>query len=330
MRRRNFIKGIVGSATVWPLFARAEQPNRMRRIGVLMSAASDDPLGQANSTAFAQGLQQLGWEVGRNVRIEYRWGGGDTERYRHYAAELVAWGPDVILATATSIVADLQQVSRTVPIVFVATIDPVGAGIVGSLSRPGGNATGFTAFEFSLSAKLLELLKEMAPNVSRVAVIRDPSVAAGAGGFAAIQTAAPSLGVELVAIGVQGAAEIETGITEFARAPNGGLIVVGPPSSMFAYRELVITLTSRHRLPAVYASLTFVDAGALISYGSNLTDQYRQAASYIDRILKGEKPADLPVQAATKFELVINLKAAKAIGLTVPPSLLARADEVID
>jgi putative tryptophan/tyrosine transport system substrate-binding protein len=329
MRRRDFVRAIVGSTATWPLAAYAQQPDRVRRIGVLMSMTADDAMGQAYSTAFAQGLQQLGWEVGRNVRIEYRWGGGDTERYRRYAVELVASGPDVILATATSIVADLQQVSRTVPIVFVATIDPVGGGVVASLSRPGGNATGFTAFEFSLSAKLLELLKEIAPNVNRVAVIRDPSVAAGAGGFAAIQTAAPSLGVELIAIGVHGAAEIESGITEFARVPNGGLIVVGPPSSIFAYRELIITLIGRHRLPAVYASLTFVD-GALISYGSNMTDQYRQAASYIDRILKGEKPADLPVQAATKFELVINLKTAKEIGLTVPPSLLARADEVIE
>jgi putative ABC transport system substrate-binding protein len=295
-----------------------------------MSTAADDPIGQAWGTAFAQGLQQLGWEVGRNIRIDYRWGGGDTERYRRYAAELVASGPDVILATAASIVADLQQESRTVPIVFVSTIDPVGAGLVASLSRPGGNATGFTPFEFSLSAKLLELLKEIAPNVSRVAVIRDPSVAAGAGGFAAIQTAAPSLGVDLFAIGVRDAAEIETGISEFERAPNGGLIVVGPPSSIFAYSGKIIALAARHRLPAVYAGLNFAAAGALVSYGTNVIDQHRQAASYVDRILKGEKPADLPVQAATKYALVINLKTAKALGLTVPPALLARADELIE
>ena len=330
MRRRELIALVGSVAAAWPLAAHAQQPERMRRVGVLMSTAADDLIGQSWSTAFAQGLQQLGWEVGRNISIDYRWGGGDTERYRRYAAELVASGPDVILATAASIVADLQQASRTVPIVFVSTIDPVGAGLVASLSRPGGNATGFTPFEFSLSAKLLELLKEIAPTVSRVAVIRDPSVAAGAGGFAAIQTAAPSFGVELSAIGVHDAAEIETGITEFARAPNGGLVVVGPPSSIFAYSERIIAFAAKRRLPAVYASLNFAAAGALASYGTKVIEQYRQAASYVDRILKGEKPADLPVQAATKYALVINLKTAKALGLTVPPAMLARADEVIE
>jgi putative ABC transport system substrate-binding protein len=302
----------------------------VRRIGVLMSTAADDSLGQAWSAAFAQGLQQLGWEVGANVRIDYRWGGGDTERFRRYAAELVALAPDVIVATAASIVGDLQQASRTVPIVFVTIIDPVGSGLVANLARPGGNATGFTAFEFSLSAKLLDLLKEIAPGVTRVAVVRDPFVPAGSGGFAAIQTAAPSFGVELTPVGVHDAEEIERGITEFARGSNGGLIVVGPPSSMQLHRGLIATLAARYRLPAVYASLTFATAGALISYGPDPIDQYRSAAGYVDRILKGEKPADLPVQAPTKYELVINLKTAKALGLTVPSQLLARADEVIE
>jgi putative tryptophan/tyrosine transport system substrate-binding protein len=255
---------------------------------------------------------------------------GDTERFRKYAAELVALGPDVILGTAASIVAALQQVSRTIPIVFVSTIDPVGAGLVASLARPGGNATGFTSYEFSLSAKLLELLKEIAPGVTRVAVIRDAAVAAGLAGFAAIHTAAPSFGVELSPVGVRDAAEIEGGIMAFAPASNGGLIVVGPPSSLFIHRELIVTLAAKRRLPAVYAGVTFVSAGALACYGTNPIDQYRRAASYVDRILKGEKPADLPVQAPTKYELVINLKTAKALGLEVPPTLLARATEVIE
>jgi putative ABC transport system substrate-binding protein len=330
MRRRDFITLVGGAAVTWPLAARAQQPRRMRRIGVLMYTAADDALGQAWSAAFAQGLQQLGWEVGGNVRIDYRWGAGDTDRFRRYAAELVALGPDVILGTAASIVADLQQASRTVPIVFVSTIDPVGAGLVASLARPGGNATGFTAFEFSLSAKLLELLKEIAPGVMRVAVIRDATVAAGLGGFAAIQTAAPSFGVELSPVGVSGAAEIEGGIMQFARGSNGGLIVVGPPSSIFAHRELIVTLAAKYRLPAVYLGAGFASAGALASYGISPTDQYRRAASYVDRILKGEKAADLPVQAPTKYELVINLKTAKALGLDIPATVLARADEVIE
>jgi putative ABC transport system substrate-binding protein len=329
MRRREFISLLAGTAA-WPLAARAQQADRVRRVGVLMSTAADDAQGQAWSAAFAQGLQQLGWEVGGNVRIDYRWGAGDTDRFRKYAAELVALGPEVILGTAASIVADLQQLSRTIPIVFVSTIDPVGAGLVASLARPGGNATGFTSFEFSLSAKLLELLKEIAPGVTRVAVIRDATVAAGLGGFAAIQTAAPSFGVELSPVGVRDAAEIERGIMEFAPASNGGLIVVGPPSSIFAHRELIVTLAAKRRLPAVYAGVAFVSAGALASYGTNPIDQYRRAASYVDRILKGEKPADLPVQAPTKYELTINLKTAKALGLEVPTPLLARADQVIE
>jgi putative tryptophan/tyrosine transport system substrate-binding protein len=327
MRRRDFIKVIAVSTAAWPLAARAQKSSSMRRVSVLMSTASDDSLGQAYSAAFAQGLQQLGWEIGSNIRIDYRWGSGDTERFRKYAAELVGLSPDVILGTAASIVRALQEASRTIPIVFVTTIDPVGSGLVASLSHPGGNATGFIAFEFSLSAKLLELLKEIAPGVNRVAVLRDPTVPAGSGGFAAIQTAAPSFGVELTAIDVSADA-IERGITEFARAPNGGLLVVGPTSSMTQQRDLVVTLAAKYRLPAVYHSFAF--AGALLAYGVNSIDQYRRAAGYVDRILKGEKPANLPVQAPTKYELIINLKTAKALGLAVPQSLLARADEVIE
>jgi putative tryptophan/tyrosine transport system substrate-binding protein len=328
--RRKFIAALGGVAVAWPHTVRAQQRSRVRRVGLLMSLAADDPLGQTYVAAFAQGLQQLGWEVGTNVQIDTRWGAGDTERFRKYAGELVASAPDVIVGTAASIVGDLQQASRTVPIVFVTTIDPVGSGLVASLARPGGNATGFTAYEFSLSAKLLELLKEIAPGVSRVAVVRDPSVAAGSGGFAAIQTAAPSFGVELTPVGVHDASEIERGIREFAHGSNCGLIVVGPASSIQLHRDLIVTLAARHHLPAVYAGVTFVSAGGLISYGANATDQFRQAAGYVDRILKGEQPADLPVQAPTKYELVINLKTAKALGLTVPASLLARADQVIE
>jgi ABC-type uncharacterized transport system substrate-binding protein len=327
MRRRDFIKVIAVSAAACPLAARGQKSSSVRRVSVLMSTASDDSLGQAYSAAFAQGLQQLGWEIGSNIRIDYRWGSGNTERFRKYAAELVGLSPDVILGTAASIVRALQEASRTIPIVFVTTIDPVGSGLVASLSHPGGNATGFIAFEFSLSAKLLELLKEIAPGVNRVAVIRDPTVPAGSGGFAAIQTAAPSFGVELTAIDVSADA-IERGIIEFARAPNGGLLVVGPTSSMTQQRDLVVTLAAKYRLPAVYHSFAF--AGALLAYGANSIDQYRRAAGYVDRILKGEKPANLPVQAPTKYELIINLKTAKALGLTVPQSLLARADEVIE
>ena len=330
MRRREFITLVGGTAAGWPFAACAQPAGPVRRIGVLMSTAADDSHGQSYIAAFAQGLQQLGWEVGGNVRIDYRWGAGDTERFRSYAAELVALAPDVILASAASIVADLQQASRTVPIVFVTTIDPVGSGLVASLARPGGNATGFSAFEFSLSAKLLELLKEIAPRVTRVAVVRDPSVPAGSGGFAAIQTVAPSFGVELTPVGVHDAGEIERGIAEFARGSNGGMIVVGPVSSMQTHRDLVVTLAAQHLLPAVYAGALFVAAGGLISYGSDPIDQYRRAAGYVDRILKGEKPADLPVQAPTKYQLVVNLKTAKTLGLDVPPTLLALADEVIE
>jgi putative ABC transport system substrate-binding protein len=318
------------AAITWPLAVCAQQPSRLRRIGVLMNTTAEDPMGQAASAAFAQGLQQLGWEVGNNVWIDYRWGQGDTDRFRKYAAELIALAPDVVLATANSIVGDLEQLTRTVPIVFVTTIDPVGGGLVASLARPGGNATGFTIAEFSLNAKLLELLKEIAPSTTRVAVIRDPFVSAGSGGFAAIQTAAPSFGVELTPIGVRDADEIERGITEFARGPNDGIIVVGPPSSMQIHRDLVVTLAVRHHLPAVYATVAFVPNGGLVSYGADPVDQYRRAAGYVDRILKGEKPADLPVQAPTKYQLVVNLKTAKALGLAIPATVLGRADEVIE
>jgi putative ABC transport system substrate-binding protein len=328
MRRRDFIVG-ASAAAAWPLTVRAQQPERMRRIGVLMN--TDAEQGQAWHAAFVQALQQLGWQLGSNVQVDTRWGAGNTELFRKYAAEMVASNPDIVLATANSIVADFEQISRTVPIVFVTTIDPVGSGFVASLARPGGNATGFTNFEFSFNAKLLDLLKEMSPSTTRIAVVRDPFVMAGSGGFAAIQTAASSLGIELVPIGVRDADEIEHGIAEFARGANGGLIVVGPPSSIIpSNRDLIVRLAVQHHLPAIYASLGFVSFGGLISYGSDQITDYRRAAGYVDRILKGEKPADLPVQAPTKYNLIINLKAAKAAGLTVPPSLLARADEVIE
>jgi putative ABC transport system substrate-binding protein len=330
MKRREFISLIGGTVAAWPLAVRAQQqPNRVRRIGALMNTNTEQ--GQAWHAAFVQGLQQLGWEIGNNVQIDTRWGAGDTELFRKYAAELVASKPDVILGTANSIVGDLQQASRTVPIVFVTTIDPVGGGLVASLARPGGNATGFIAFEFSLNAKLLDLLKEVAPGTARVAVVRDAFVPAGSAGFAAIQTAASSMGVELIPIGVRDTDEIEHGIAEFARGSSGGLIVVGPPSSVAPpNRNLIVRLAIQHHLPAIYATPAFVSAGALISYGSDPIADYRRAAGYVDRILRGEKPADLPVQAPTKYKLIVNLKTAKAAGLTIPPSMLATADEVIE
>jgi ABC-type uncharacterized transport system substrate-binding protein len=328
--RRKFLATLGGAAAAWPLAARSQQPERVRRIGVLMSMVENDPRGMEFITAFAQGLGELGWTIGRNVRIEYRWGAGDLDRFHRYAAELIALSPDVVLASAGSIVGAFQQASRTVPIVFVTTIDPVGGGLVESLARPGGNATGFSTREFGMMGKWLELLKELAPRVSRVAVIRDPAVPAGSGGLAAIQTVAPSFGVELTPIGVRTADEIERSITAFARSENGGVIVVGPTSSVQPHRNLIIALAARHRLPAVYSGTVWSKAGGLISYGPDPVDQYRRAAGYVDRILKGEKPADLPVQAPTKYELVINLKTAKALGLEVPPTLLARADEVIE
>ena len=331
MKRREFITLLGGAAAAWPLASQAQQPPaKARRIGVLLSMVESDPRGLEYITAFAQGLAELGWAVGRNVRIEYRWGAGDLDRFRRYAAELVALSPDVVLASGGSIVGAFQEASRTVPIVFVATIDPVGGGYVESVSRPGTNATGFASFEFSMAGKWLELLKEMAPGVKRVTVIRDPSVPAGSGGLAAIQTVAPSLGVELTPIGVRDAGEIERAITAFARGSNGGMIMVGPPSSVHRHRDLIIALAARHRLPAVYPNRVFVTGGGLISYSTDPLDQYRRAAGYVDRILKGEKPSDLPVQAPTKYELTLNLKTAKALSLEIPPTLLARADEVIE
>jgi len=327
MKRREFIRLLGGAAAAWPLAARAQQLDRMRRIGALMGQAADDPTSPVRVAAFAQGLQKLGWTVGSNVQIDYRWANSDADRAR-YAAELVALAPDVILATSGATVGALQQASRTVPIVFVTTIDPVVGGWIASLAHPGGNATVFAAHEFSMFGKLLELLKEIAPGVKRAAVIRDPLVPAGSGGFAAIQTAAPPFGVELTPVGVRDSDEIERGIAAFARMGNGGLIMVGPPSSVALHRNLIVALAARHRLPAVYPSRLF--DGGLISYGPDALDQYRRAAGYIDRILKGEKPADLPVQAPTKYELVINLKTAKALGLDMPATLLARANEVIE
>jgi putative ABC transport system substrate-binding protein len=294
-----------------------------------MNLGSDDAEGQARNAAFLQGLQELGWTVGRNVRIEYRWGAGDAELFRRYASELVALAPDVILAGGGAVVPSLLQATRTVPIVFTGTPDPVGAGFVESLARPGGNATGFTIYEYGISGKWLELLKEIAPHVTRAAVIRDPAIAAGLGQWGAIQSVAPSLGVELRPLGVRDAGEIERAITAFAHSPNGGLIVTGSALAV-VHRELITTLAARYRLPAVYTLPLMANAGGLISYGPDSIDPYRRAAGYVDRILKGEKPGDLPVQAPTKYELVINLKTAKALGLEVPPTLLARADEVIE
>jgi putative tryptophan/tyrosine transport system substrate-binding protein len=332
VKRREFITLLGGAAAAWPLGASAQQRERMRRIGVLMSATPDDPYQTTYLSAFMQGLQERGWTIGRNVRIDPRWGAGNTELFRKYATELVALAPDVILATAGSIVGALKKESGTVPIVFVTTIDPVGGGWIESLARPGTNATGFAAYEFSIGGKWLGLLKEVAPGVKQVAVIRDPSVPAGSGGFAAIQTAATSSGVELTPIGVRDATEIERGILGFATrtGPDGGLIMVGPGSSVRPHRDLIIALAARHRLPAIYPTRDFAAAGGLISYGADFITQYRQAAGYVDRILRGEKPADLPVQAPTKFELVINLKTAKALGLAIPDKLLTTADEVIE
>jgi putative ABC transport system substrate-binding protein len=328
VKRRQFIT-LVGGAAAWPIAARAQQAERVRRIGNLMNVAETDRESPARIAAFAEGLQQAGWIDGRNVRIDHRWAAGDAERYRRYAAELVALAPDVILATAGPSVVALQQATRTVPIVFVQLIDPVGAGLVASLARPGGNITGFTAFEYGMSAKWLELLKEIAPRVTRVAVVRDPGITAGIGQFAAIQVAAPSFGVELTPVDGRDAGEIERAVAAFAQGANGGLIVTASPA-IAARRELIMTLAARHRLPAVYPFRYYVDGGGLIGYGSEWTDQYRRAAGYVDRILKGDKPADLPVQAPTKYELAINLKTANALGLEVPPTLLARADEVIE
>jgi ABC-type uncharacterized transport system substrate-binding protein len=330
MKRRHFITLLGGAAAAWPLAARTQQPERVRRIGVLMASAADDSENQARMAAFLQGLAQLGWTDGRNVRIDTRWATTNADDLRRHAAELAALAPDVLVAaTGTATVGPLLQATRTVPIVFVAVVDPVGAGFVASLGRPGGNATGFTMFEYGLSGKWLELLKQMAPGVTRAAVLRDAAIASGIGQFAAVQAVAPSLGVELSPVDARDVPEIERAVAAFANSGNGGLIVTPSPVAN-RHRDLIATLAARHRLPAVYGSRQYVAAGGLISYGPDLIDQYRRAAGYVDRILKGEKPADLPVQAPTKYELVINLKTAKALGLDVPATLLARADEVIE
>src|SRR5262245_25177795 len=323
-RRRAFIT-LLGGAAAWPLAARAQQ----RHIGVLMNLAADDPESQHRMTAFVQGLQQLGWTDGRNVRIETRWGAADVDRFRSYAAALVALAPDVILASGQPSVVALQHATRTVPIVFLQVADPVGAGFVASLARPGGNATGFTVFEYSISGKWLELLKEVAPSVTRAAIIRDAAITGGTGQFAAIQAVAPPLGIEVSPIGVRDAGEIERAIGAFARSSNGGLIVTG--STLAAvHRDLIVTLAAQHKLPAVYSFRYFATVGGLISYGPDSMDPYRRAAGYVDRILRGDKPADLTVQAPTKYETVLNLKTAKALGLDMPATVLARADEVIE
>ncbi len=329
MRRRKFIKLIGGAAAAWPVVARAQQSERVRRIGMLTNLSENDAEGQARIAAFRQGLQQLGWTDGRNVQIDVRWTEADAERTRRYAAELVALSPDLILAVGAATVASLQQLTRTVPIVFVVLPDPVGAGIVESLSHPGGNATGFTNYEYGIAAKWLELLKAIAPDAKRVGVLRDAATSSGPAQFAAMQSVAPSLGIEVSPIGGRDAVEIERGITSFARVPNGSLIVTG--SALAAvHHALIVKLAAHHKLPAVYFQRFFLVAGGLLSYGPNYVDQHRLAAGYADRILKGEKPADLPVQTPTKYELGINLKTAKALGLTVPPTLIARADEVIE
>jgi putative ABC transport system substrate-binding protein len=327
MKRRTFVT-LLGAAATWPVPARAQQREQMRRIGVLSATGMDDQENKVRLAAFEQRLQQLGWTDGHNVRIDYRFAAANLENYRNYAAELVALAPDVILAPGTSLV-HMLQATRTIPIVFPIAADPVGSGLVESLSRPGGNATGFLVFEYDLSAKWLELLKEIAPGVTRAAVLRDPTAITGIGQFAVIQSVARSVGVEVSPLNLRDASETERAVTAFARSSNGGMIVTGSALAS-VQRNLIIELAARHRLPAVYFERHFVASGGLISYGGDQVDGYRRAAGYVDRILRGKKPADLPVQAPTKYELVINLKTAKALGLEVPPTLLARADEVIE
>jgi putative ABC transport system substrate-binding protein len=326
--RRKFISAFGGAAATWPLTARAQQGEPVRRIGLLQGLAAADPVAQANNAAFLQGLQQLGWTDGRNVRIDIRWGTGTVADIRKYAAELVALSPDVILGVAAA-VGPLLQATHSLPIVFVIVPDPVSSGFVDSLSRPGGNATGYLMFEYSLCGKWLELLKEIAPSVTRAAVLRDPTDPAGIGQFAVIQSVAPSAGVDVSPINISDAAEIERAVAAFAHSANGGLIVTTSALSV-VHRDLIIKVAAEHGLPAVYNERFYVAGGGLISYGPNFLDQFRRAAGYVDRILKGEKPADLPVQAPTKYELVVNLKTAKALGLTVPQSILARADDAIE
>jgi putative ABC transport system substrate-binding protein len=329
MRRRDFIELIIGIAAVWPLTGHAQQSGEMRRIGVLMNTAADDREGQEGVAAFQQDLQRLGWTIGRNVQIDIRWGENNGDLDRKYATELLALAPDVILASGSPSITALQHLTRTVPIVFVRVSDPVGGGFVDSLDRPGGNATGFMLFEYSFAGKWLELLKQIVPRLTRASVLRDSTNRAGIGEFAAIQSVAPSLGVELRPVDIRDAGEIERILAAYARSPNGGLIVT-PSASVSVYRDAIITLAARYKLPAVYGFRYNVIDGGLISYGPNQVDQFRRAAEYVDRILNGAKPDELPVQAPAKYETVINLKTAKALGLTLPPSLLATADEVIE
>ena len=328
MKRRDFIT-LLGGAAAWPLAARAQQRERMRRIGVLLNLGSDDQEGQTRNAAFLQALQELGWTVGRNVRIDYRWGAGNAELYRKHAADLVALAPDIILTNGNSTIGPVLQTTRTVPIVFVNVTDPVAGGFVESLARPGGNATGFASAEYGMAGKWLELLKQIAPHVKHAAVIRNPRVASGSGQFGAIQAVAPFLGMETNPIDARDAGDIERGITSLAGSSNAGLIVTANGATL-VHRDLIIRLAAKFKLPAVYWQRVFATSGGLMSYGDDANDQYRRAADYVDRILKGEKPADLPVQAPTKFELVVNLKTTKALGLTIPDTLLATADEVIE
>jgi putative tryptophan/tyrosine transport system substrate-binding protein len=327
--RRKFLATLGGAAVTWPLAARAQQGERVRRMGVLMGMTADDPESQVRLAAFAQGLQQLGWTVGQNIQIDYRWGGGNAEMMRKNATELIALAPDIILAHSSTAVTPLLQATRTIPIVFTTVADPVGAGYVDSLARPGGNVTGFSNFEYTIGGKWLELLKEIAPRVTRVAVLRESAIAAGPGQFGVIQAAAPAMGVEVFPVDVRNADEIERAVTAFAQSSNSGLIVSASPGAAL-HRDLIITLAARHKLPAVYPYRYVVAAGGLLSYGPDFADQFRRAASYIDRILKGAKPAEMPVQAPTKYQLMINLKTAKALDLIVPDTLLARADGVIE
>jgi putative ABC transport system substrate-binding protein len=327
MRRREFLV-LVGSAAAWPLVARAEN-DKMRHVGVLFNLSADDEEAQHYLAAFAQELQRLGWTIESNVQINYRWGAGDAEKYRKYATELAGLSPDVLVASNTSTVRALQRAARTVPIVFASAVDPVGGGLVASLARPGGNITGFSAFEFGLSGKWLELLREMAPGVSRVAVLLDPTTTGGSGQFGALRAAAPASGLDVVPVDIHDPAEIERSLAAFARKPNGGMIVVSGALAN-VHRHVIVKLAAANRLPAVYPLRLFAAAGGLMSYGNDRLEPWRGAAGYVDRILKGEKPSDLPVQAPTKFELVINLKTAKALDLNVPRSLLARADQVIE
>jgi putative ABC transport system substrate-binding protein len=329
MRRRQLLTLLGGAAVAWPLGTRAQQADRMRRVGVLSSLTADDPEGLARVVAFREALQALGWTDGRNLQIDVRWSGGDVEGLRRNAADLAADAPDVILGAGNSSIAIMLQATSSVPVVFVTATDPVGAGFVDSLARPGGNATGFLAFDYSISSKWLELLKEAAPSLARAGVLRNPAIAAAIGQFAVIQAAAPSLRVEVSALNVHDTSEIESVVAAFARGTNRGLIVTASVLVLRG-RNLIVELAAKHKLPAVYYGRHYVTAGGLISYGPDWSDQYRRAAAYVDRILKGEKPADLPVQAPTRYELVVNLKTAKALGLTLPPSLLARADEVIE